>query len=90
MADLVYNQAKFEDLLGRINQNLKKLNEEKETYNQNFEKVKSNWSGTEYEKAEPKLLEIGKAIDKAIEDLTTQKRYLEGQNQDFASQDVGL
>lgn len=90
MADLVYNQAKFEDLLGRINQNLKKLNEEKETYNQNFDTVRKNWSGTEYEKAEPKLTEIGKAIDKAIEDLTTQKRYLEGQNQDFASQDVGL
>ena len=90
MADLVYNQAKFEDLLGRIDQNLKKLNEEKESYNQNFETVRKNWSGTEYEKAEPKLLEIGETIDKAIEDLTTQKRYLEGQNQDFASQDVGL
>ena len=90
MADLVYNQAKFEDLLSRINQNLKKLNEEKESYNQNFETVRKNWSGTEYEKAEPKLLEIGETIDKAIEDLTTQKRYLEGQNQDFASQDVGL
>ena len=90
MADLVYNQAKFEDLLSRINQNLEKLNEEKETYNQNFDAVRKNWSGTEYEKAEPKLTEIGTTIDKAIEDLTTQKKYLEGQNQDFASQNVGL
>lgn len=90
MADLVYSQAKFEELLRRINQNLQKLNEEKATYAENFDVVRKNWSGTEYEKAEPKLIEMGNTIDKAIEDLTTQKKYLEQQNQDFASQNVGL
>jgi len=35
-------------------------------------------------------MEIGKTLDKAIEDQKQQRNYLEGKNQDFASQVTGL
>ena len=90
MSDLIYNQAKFDEQLRRIEQNIKKLESEKEAYEQNYEIVRKNWSGSEFEKANPKLVEIGKTLDKALEDQRKQKEYLERKNQDFASQMTGL
>lgn len=90
MADLVYNQAKFEDQIRRLDQNIRKLESELETFNQNYDVVKRNWSGDEFNKAEPKLLEIRKTLETALNDARTQKNYLEGKNADFASQVSGL
>ena len=90
MADLVYDQEKFETQLRRIDQNIKKLESEKETYEQNMEVVRKNWSGDEFNKAEPKLMEIGKTLDKAIEDQKTQKAFLEQKNSQFANQLSGF
>ena len=52
--------------------------------------VKRNWSGDEYSKAEPKLLEIRKTLETAISDLRTQRNFLDNKNQDFANQVSGL
>ena len=41
----------------------------------NFEVVKRNWSGSEFQKAEPKLLQIGKTIDRALADQRQQRNY---------------
>lgn len=90
MADFVYNQANFEDQISKIDQNIKKLESELESFNRNFEIVKRNWSGDEYSKAEPKLLEIRKTLETAISDLRTQRNFLDNKNQDFANQVSGL
>lgn len=90
MADLVYSQAKFDELLLRINQNISKIESELEQFEENFQIIKANWSGTEYEKAEVKLLEIKKTLETALSDCKTQKNFLESKNNDFASQVSGL
>lgn len=90
MADLVYNQAKFEEQIRRIDQNIKKMESELEEFNQNFDVIKRNWSGDEFNKAEPKLLEIKKTLETALNDSRTQRNYLDTKNQDFASQVSGL
>ena len=90
MADLVYNQAKFEEQIRRLDQNIKKMESELEEFNRNFDVIKRNWSGDEFNKAEPKLLEIRKTLETALNDSRTQKNYLDAKNQDFASQVSGL
>ncbi len=90
MPDLVYNQAKFNEQIRRIDANIKKLESEKETYQQNYEVIKRNWSGDEFNKAEPKLEQIRQTLDKAIEDQKRQRNFLENKNQDFAHQVSGL
>ena len=90
MADLVYNQAKFDEQIRRIDQNIKKLESEREEFHRNYDIVKRNWSGDEFNKADVKLMEIDKTLNMAIEDQKKQRNYLEGKNQDFASQVSGL
>lgn len=79
-----YTERNFEEQLRDLNQNLGELNNEREAYQKYFDIVKKNWSGTEYtNKAEPKLLAIDTTLDRIINDLTSQKRYLEEKNQGF-------
>lgn len=90
MADLVYSQAGLEDVTNRLDSNLKKLRGELETFNENYDIVKANWSGSEYEKADAKLLEIRKTLETAIADNTQQLAYLNQKNADFAEVNSGL
>ena len=90
MADLMYDQERFEEQIGRLDSNISKIESELETFEQNYEVVKRNWSGTEFDKADPKLLEIKKTLEKALTDSRTQRNYLNQKNQDFASQVSGL
>lgn len=90
MADLVYSQAGLEDVTNRLDSNLKKLRGELETFNENYDIVKANWSGSEYEKADAKLLEIRKTLETAIADNTQQLVYLNQKNADFAKVNSGL
>ncbi len=90
MADLVYDQAKFDELIRRIEENIKKLEGEKAEFEKNYDIIKRNWSGTEFNIQNEKLLEIGRSIDKAISDQRTQKNYLDQKNYRFASQVSGF
>ena len=90
MADLVYSQAGLEEVTNRLDANLRKLRGELETFNQNFDVIKANWSGSEYEKAEAKLLEIRKTLETAIADNNRQLAYLSQKNADFAEVNSGL
>ena len=85
MADLVYNQAKMAETINNLENNLKKLREELETFNTNYEVVRANWSGDEFDKADEKLKEIRETLETAIADNERQKEYLEGKNDEFAS-----
>ena len=76
MADLVYSQRNFEDLLGRINDNIKELDNELGMFESAFEVVRKNWSGSEYAKAEVKFLEIEKTLKTVLDDQIKQRDYL--------------
>ena len=90
MADLEYNQRNFEDLLNRINNNIKNLEEEQGMFQSAFDVVRRNWSGSEYNKAEVKLLQIEKTLKEVLEGQRKQRDYLSGQNDAFASQRTGF
>ncbi len=90
MADLVYNQARLAEVTNRLNTNLRKLQEELETFNSNYEVIKANWSGSEFERASEKLLEIRKSLETAIADNNRQLAYLDQKNADFAEVNSGL
>ncbi|MBR3661164.1 MAG: hypothetical protein IKN63_04645 [Bacilli bacterium] len=90
MADLVYNQSNFVNQISRLDQNMEKISQELETFIENFNVIKSNWSGSEYQKAEPKLMQIRTTLQTALDDCRTQRNFLESKNQDFASQVSGL
>lgn len=90
MADLSYNQSNFNELISRLDANIKKIEGEIETFNQNFDVIKANWSGDEFDKAEPKLMEIKTTLEKALNDQKSQKNYLETKNSDFAGIVSGL
>ena len=90
MADLVYSQARFDELIARLDQNIRKIEGELETFEQNYQVIKANWSGSEFEKANQKLLEIKKTLETALNDNRTQKAFLEGKNASFANQTSGL
>lgn len=81
--EIRYNQRNFEEQLRDLNQNLKELNYERDIYQKNFNIVKKNWSGDEYNKAEVEFIRMGNTLDKAIRDLTNQKRSLEERNSEF-------
>ena len=90
MADLIYNQSNFNDQIRRTDQTIKKLENEKEEFQRNYDIVKRNWSGDEFNKADAKLMEIDKTLDKVIEDQKQQRNYLQEKNDNFASQVTGL
>lgn len=90
MDDFSYSQRNFEDLLGRINNNIKELENELEMFESAFGIVRENWSGSEYAKAEVKFLEIEKTLKTVLDDQIKQRNYLAGQNDAFASQATGL
>ena len=84
MADLVYNQAKMAETINNLENNLKKLREELDTFNTNYEVVRTNWSGDDFDKADEKLKKIKETLETAIADNERQKEYLAGQNDEFA------
>lgn len=90
MADLVYSEARFDELIARLDQNIRKIEGELEAFEQNYQVIKANWSGSEFEKADQKLLEIKKTLETALTDNKTQKTFLESKNADFARQTSGL
>ncbi len=90
MADLIYNQAKFNDQIRRIDNNIHELEGELEEFNKNFDMIRKNWAGTEYNKAEEKLMHIKKTLETALADQRKQRNYLEQKNQDFASEVSGF
>lgn len=90
MADIIYNQAKLEEVTNELQGQIKKLTEELETFNQNYEVVKANWSGSEFEKADVKLKEIKSTLETAIADNKQQLVYLKQKNADFAEANSGL
>ena len=90
MADLVYNQARMTENINNLENNVAKLREELETFNTNYDVVKANWSGSEFNKADEKLLEIKKTLETAISDNEQQLVYLKQKNADFAEVNSGL
>ncbi len=90
MADLVYNQARMTENINNLENNVAKLREELETFNTNYDVVKANWSGSEFNKADEKLLEIKKTLETAISDNEQQIKYLKQKNADFAETNSGL
>ena len=90
MADLIWSEAKLEQTTQRLSQNLKKLEEERECFRKEFEVIKKNWFGDEFNKAEPKLLEIEKTLNRAIEDNQKQMQYLSEKNSNFRGIVSGL
>lgn len=90
MADLVYNQAKFTENVNQLESVIKKLEGHLESFNQFYEVIRRNWSGTEFNKADVKLGEVRKTLETALEDNRKQKRYLEQKNNEFSEQVSGL
>ncbi|MBQ8891589.1 MAG: hypothetical protein IJ068_01845 [Bacilli bacterium] len=83
MADLVWSEARLSQMTERLNQNIRKIEEELETFEKNYEIIKRNWAGDEFNKADPKLLEIRKTLQTAIEDNRKQMQYLSEKNSNF-------
>ena len=52
-----------------------KIEGELETFERNFQIIRANWSGTEFDKAAPKLLEIKTTLERALNDQRSQKNY---------------
>ena len=90
MADLVYNQARMAETTNNLENNLKKLREELDTFNTNYEVVRANWSGDEFDKADEKLKKIKETLETAIADNERQLRYLKQKNADFAEVRAGF
>lgn len=90
MEDLVYNENKLSETTDNLDNNIRKLREELETFNTNYEVVRANWSGSEFNKANEKLLEIKKTLETAIADNEQQLVYLKQKNADFAEVNSGL
>lgn len=90
MADLIYSQAKFDDLLNTINSNTAKLESELETFNREYEVIKRNWSGSEFDKADLKFQEMKSTIERALSDSRQQKTFLEEKNTSFANTRAGF
>ena len=76
--------------INNLENNVAKLREELETFNTNYDVVKANWSGSEFNKADEKLLEIKKTLETAISDNEQQIKYLKQKNADFAETNSGL
>jgi len=83
MSDLIWSEAKLSNMISLLDRVIAKLEGELETFEKNFEVVRRNWSGDEYNKAEVKLLEIRKTLEKAISDQRQQKNYLVEKNNNF-------
>ena len=90
MADLVYNQARMTENINNLENNVAKLREELETFNTNYEVVRANWSGDEFDKADEKLKKIKETLETAIADNEQQLVYLKQKNADFAEVNSGL
>ena len=90
MGDLNYNENKLSETTDNLDNNIRKLREELETFNTNYEVVRANWSGDEFNKASEKLLEIKKTLETAIADNEQQLRYLKQKNADFAEVRAGF
>jgi len=90
MADLVYDQAKFDELIRRLDENISKLESEKESFEREYEKVKKNWSGTEFNSANENLLEMEKTLNNSIEAQKKQRNYLYQKNFKFSKQTSGF
>ena len=90
MRDLKYNENKLSETTDNLDNNIRKLREELDTFNTNYEVVKANWSGSEFNKANEKLLEIKKTLETAIADNEQQLVYLKQKNADFAEVNSGL
>ena len=90
MSDFVWSEAKMGQTTGRLQQNVRKIDEHIDTFDKNFEVIKRNWSGDEFNKAEPKLLEIRKTLQTAKEDNEKQLQYLAEKNSNFHGIATGL
>lgn len=90
MSDLFYNQSNFENQIASLQQNIAELEGELEVFNTNFETIKANWSGTEFEKAKEKLMEIGKTLEDAINNNKQQLKFLNEKNSRFAETSTRL
>lgn len=83
MADLIWNESKLRQMIERLNQIIIKLEEKLETFNKNFDIIRRNWSGDEYNKAEQRLLAVKKSLETVLDDERRQKLYLTEKNNSF-------
>lgn len=88
--DFSWNGRNFEQLINDLDQNIRELMTERAEFGKYHEVVKRNWFGDEFQKAEVKLDEIDKSLDKIIKDQTTQRNDLQQRNEDFASTSTGF
>ena len=90
MSDLIWSEAKLTNMISLLDRVIAKLEEELETFEKNYEVIRRNWSGDEFNKAEVKLLEIRKTLEKAINDQRQQRNYLQEKNNNFHGIVTGL
>ena len=83
MADLIWSEAKLQQMIDLLNRVITKLESKLEDFDKNYEVVKRNWSGTEFQKADVKLLEIRKTLQRAIDDNKQQRQFLMEKNNNF-------
>lgn len=84
-----YSQSNFENQLRELVQNLKELDFERENYIRNYNIIKKNWSGNEFNKADVHFIKMKNILDTVITDLTNQKNSLEKRNQEFIKANGG-
>ena len=90
MADLKYNKKKFDDLSNDLDYNIGKIKNELYRFDEIYNKIKANWSGTEFEKANAKLLEMRATLERTLEDERKQKSNLDKKNDGFGNNTVRL
>ena len=90
MADLIWSESKLTNMISLLDSVIAKLEEKLDTFDKNHEVIKRNWSGDEFNKAEPKLLEIRKSLVRAIDDNKQQRQYLVEKNNNFHGIVTGL
>lgn len=83
MSDLIWSEAKLTNMISMLDRVVANLEGELENFEKNYEVIRRNWSGDEFNKAEVKLLEIRKTLETAISDQKRQRNYLVEKNSNF-------
>lgn len=83
MGGLLVDTAKLDQQVSELNSLLNELKRERDNANGEAESIRSNWSGDEADKGNPKLKEILNILDNAILDLEKQKNYLQDKKDRF-------
>ena len=90
MSELIWSEAKLTNMISLLDRVIAKLEGEVDTFEKNYEIIRRNWAGDEFNKADVKLLEIRKTLITAINDQKQQRNYLIEKNNNFHNIVTGL